>query len=368
MTDRRFKLLYLPEYPYRQKLRDAEEGQGPRLPYMYFVENAEKYGIDADVLSASFTGPFGIWIPAKIGGVLLAIRALFVLSRYDVVLTWYGPSTVVLAARILLRWKRPRIAVLAWRPFDTKSRGARHFLKRLRTKILFSMADKILVVSSLQKEQFKRELGLEEDRIEFIPYAIDCGFFHSVGSAGRCPGSDAAPVLLMTGNADRDDNMILKAIKNERVRLKRVTSVSSVAKHVRECVEREGADNVELLQCVPYVQMRSLLAESSLVVLPIETTDQPAGLTSLLEAMSMGRPIVTTKGLSTADYVEEGETAILLEPSDDAASWTRTILELLGNQNKLDQLGLSARRRAKERFNLPVVAKQIAKAMRDLSS
>lgn len=137
MTDHKLKLLYLPEYPYGQKIKDGKEGRGPLLPYMYFAENAEQYGIDADVLSSSFTGPFGIQIPAKIGGLLLSIRALFVLSRYDVILTWYGPSTLILAARILLRWKRPRIAVLAWRPFNTKASGVRRFLKRLRTKSCF---------------------------------------------------------------------------------------------------------------------------------------------------------------------------------------------------------------------------------------
>lgn len=226
-----------------------------------------------------------------------------------------------------------------------------------------------MVVSSLQKEQFGRELGLGEDRMGFIPYAIDCEFFHSDGNGVRCPDSAVSPVpvLLMTGNADRDDALILKAIKGERLQLKRVTSFPGVAKHVRECAEREGVENVELLQGVPNAQMKNLLAESDLVVLPIEDADHPAGLTSLLEAMSMGKPIVITKGLSTADYVEEGETGVLLEP-DDAASWTRAILELLGDQDKRNRLGFGARRRAKERFDLPVIAKLMAKAMKNLSS
>jgi glycosyltransferase involved in cell wall biosynthesis len=70
---------------------------------------------------------------------------------------------------------------------------------------------------------------------------------------------------------------------------------------------------------------------------------------SLLEAMALARPVVTTDVGGTPDLVVNGETGFLVPPGDRAAI-ERALLELAANRSRADAMGAAARRLQRARF------------------
>ena len=54
--------------------------------------------------------------------------------------------------------------------------------------------------------------------------------------------------------------------------------------------------------------LRQLYADASFVVVPLQETDFQAGITTILEAMSMGKAVVCTRTTGQTDTIVDGET------------------------------------------------------------
>ncbi len=65
--------------------------------------------------------------------------------------------------------------------------------------------------------------------------------------------------------------------------------------------------------------LRQLYADSTLVVVPLVETDFQAGITTILEAMSMGRAVVCTRTAGQTDTIDDGVTGVYVPPADAAA-------------------------------------------------
>lgn len=125
-----------------------------------------------------------------------------------------------------------------------------------------------------------------------------------------------------------------------------------------ETIRRWKADGVlEILD--PVDDVRPLLAEASVFVLPSYREGTPR---SSLEAMAMGRPVITTDVPGCRQTVEDGLTGLLAPPFEPGAlmrAMERFILE----PELIDQMGRAARRLAEERFDARQVARDMLAAL-----
>jgi glycosyltransferase involved in cell wall biosynthesis len=85
----------------------------------------------------------------------------------------------------------------------------------------------------------------------------------------------------------------------------------------------------------------------------------------LLEAASMGLPIVTTHSPGCNAVVAHGVNGFLV-PTRDAASLTRALLALIDNPELRGRFGSASRRRAIERFDLSLIANQTQSVYREV--
>jgi glycosyltransferase involved in cell wall biosynthesis len=109
-----------------------------------------------------------------------------------------------------------------------------------------------------------------------------------------------------------------------------------------------GTDRVQFLGVVPRAELLSRLARASLVVVPSFMESCPY---SLIEAMSLGKPIVASSVPGIQDMVEHGETAVLVPPGD-APALAEAMATVLEDDALARRLGSAAERTAKERFSL----------------
>jgi glycosyltransferase involved in cell wall biosynthesis len=86
--------------------------------------------------------------------------------------------------------------------------------------------------------------------------------------------------------------------------------------------------------------------------------------TTIREAMSVGRPIVTTNVGVIDEYLKDGENGFLINKRDEN-EFAEAIAKLLSDENLRYKIGLNNRRYALEKFSFKNIIKQWLKVYED---
>jgi glycosyltransferase involved in cell wall biosynthesis len=149
------------------------------------------------------------------------------------------------------------------------------------------------------------ELGLAEDRIDFVPLGV------------RARREEPAPPgghLLAVGRDRRDWATLARAAQALDVEV-RVVGPGSVPGPLR------------LLPAVDRERLFELMAEAAAVVVPLADDRRTAGQLAVLDAFSVGRGVVATRAPGTEDYVTT-DTGLLV-PTGDAEALRAALEEAL---------------------------------------
>lgn len=99
---------------------------------------------------------------------------------------------------------------------------------------------------------------------------------------------------------------------------------------------------------LPNREVLALYAVVDVVVVPSVIPDSLSRV--ILEAMTAGRPVISTRVGGTPELVEDGVTGLLVEPRD-VGGLVRAIVRLLSDETLQRALGRRARRHVEERFD-----------------
>jgi hypothetical protein len=117
------------------------------------------------------------------------------------------------------------------------------------------------------------------------------------------------PFAVAIGSACRDYHVFAEAMR----RLK-LPAVVVAAPHAIKGVS--FPDNVTVRQGLSIEECRSLTQRARVCVIPIASSELPAGTVTVVEAMRQGCAIVATKCAGTEDYLEHGRSGLLVQPGD----------------------------------------------------
>lgn len=134
---------------------------------------------------------------------------------------------------------------------------------------------------------------------------------------------------------------------------------------VRERAKELGVErNIEILGWVTGDQKDSLLREAAVYVLPSYNEGLPMGI---LEAMSMGLPVVSTPVGGIPDAIASESDGILVD-AGDVAALALALKRLLHNPNLRQELGDAAREKIIQRFSAKTVIPQLEKLYKELGA
>lgn len=105
--------------------------------------------------------------------------------------------------------------------------------------------------------------------------------------------------------------------------------------------------------------VRPYIEQADIFVFPSYHEGRPR---CVLEAMSMGRPVITTTAPGCRDTVSEGVNGFLV-PVGDTELLTKRMIELLENSALAQQMGTAARKIAEETYDVDKVNARIAEIM-----
>jgi glycosyltransferase involved in cell wall biosynthesis len=105
-------------------------------------------------------------------------------------------------------------------------------------------------------------------------------------------------------------------------------------------VSSELPENVQV-QSFSATEMRDLYRSASVVVVPVEESPRSSGITVVLEAWAMKRPIVATRTAGLVSYIQDGMNGLLAEPNnpDDMRAKIQSILDNPGQAARLGENG-----------------------------
>lgn len=376
-------LLVISAQPQADLLEQIAQGREPRRDYFEL-----RRALDADLLLPAdvLEDPIGRRV-ARVAGMRagLAWVAFRRRARYDAIYT--DGEGVGLPLAVLLRLARrgpgrPRHVMLT------------HYLSSAKKRIWFQLGalsgvDTVICHASAQRELLTLGLGVPTERVRLLPYFADERFWRpdAVLAADGAPGVD--PVICAVGLEFRDYGTLLAAADGLGARVE-IAAASHWSHHSAFGGTPALPPNVRVA-AYDYVALRELYARSRCVVVPLREVDNQAGITVILEAMAMGKPVVVSgtrgqtdvvrdrrnggrgrmarpwwPGFVDAPGVAEGigalPTGFYVTPGD-AVELRRAVRYLLEHGEVADELGRNGRRVVEVCFGLDAFTARFAAAI-----
>lgn len=217
---------------------------------------------------------------------------------------------------------------------------------------------RVLLHSRRQIELASTELEMPRDRLCFVPYFADTDFW-----SPRPMPSEA--LVVSAGREHRDYTTLAGACGDLSVRV--FIAAASLFSPSATHAQPEAWPANFTTAFADHPTLRDWYARAAVVAVPLVPTDFQAGVTTILEAMSMGKPVVVSATEGQRDVVEDDVTGVMVPPGD-AEALREAVERLLANPAERARLGTNARVAVEERFSLDAYAASLASHLEELAA
>jgi glycosyltransferase involved in cell wall biosynthesis len=237
-----------------------------------------------------------------------------------------------------------------------------HLTTRAKTRLVRNLRahhgmTRVLVHSARQLELAHRDLGIPMAKLEYIPYHADTEFWSPTHT-------DEEPLVVAAGREHRDYATLAAACDGLDARV----FVAAGSVHSPDATSREPLQwpgNFER-GFADYRMLRDLYARASVVAVPLVDTDFQAGVTTVIEAMAMGKAVVVTSTSGQSRVVHDGVTGICVPPGD-VGEMRDAVRFLLANPAQRRRLGWAARDAVVAGYSVEAYAQRLAGHLSDLA-
>ncbi len=215
---------------------------------------------------------------------------------------------------------------------------------------LQSHIDIFFAYATWQKKFIEERWNVPPERVVFTPFMVDSDFFSPERAVNTLKlDLPDQPIICSVGLEFRDYPTLIEAVRGLDVQIV-IAAGSPWSKREDSTADQDIPDNV-LVRRFTQHELRDLYAMSAFMVMPLYDVNFQAGVTALLEAMSMGKAIVCSSTPGQTDVVVEGETGLYVPP-EDAKALREKIVELLNKPDEAERMGANGRHRITTYMNL----------------
>ncbi|MES2460794.1 MAG: glycosyltransferase family 4 protein [Armatimonadota bacterium] len=337
-------LLLIPSV-LKRDISDAVAGDAhPRMDYFALADSLRQRGADVSFLDYGALEESGASVPPlvrlvkRIAGRDAALAVFGAVRSRGADALFTNGENVGIPLALLLRalypfGRRPGHVTIGHR----LSTGKKRFF--FRTLGLHREMDTIFVYATTQETHSREHLGIPFGKIKRIAFHADDTFYRPSEEAD----TESAPTNLVSaaGLEWRDYPTLLSAAARMPQVSFKLAAASPWSKHSDETQDRTLPENVAVRR-YEYGELRQLYAQSAVVAVPLYENDFQAGVTTMIEAMAMGKPVIVTQTTGQTDVIKHGENGVVVPPNDPDA-WEREIRRLLADGKERRRLGENAR-------------------------
>lgn len=236
----------------------------------------------------------------------------------------------------------------------------------LSDRMVLPLFDKVVALAQPHAEYLEHGEGIPGDKIVVIHNGVDTSRFTPVGSPAErsnlrnqleLPDSIFVVTIVAALRPEKNHEMLLRVaakLPGEEYRFL-VVGEGDEEKKLRElAVELSLGDTVRFMG--RRGDIPEILSASDLFVLCSHPVVETFPL-SVLEAMSSGLPVLSTRVGSIETILEEGKEGVIVEPGDTDAL-TDAIRALREDGQRRREISVRARRKVVERFSLDVMVER----------
>jgi glycosyltransferase involved in cell wall biosynthesis len=321
--------------------RHAEEGDRP-VPE--FLRLEDRFGVSLLDWSALRTGQGGRSLGRSLRHVTAAMR---VLDQYEVVLSDGEHLGIPLALAMGAKSATARHVMIG---HQLVTRTKEPFFKLLKAQ---RHIDRLILHSRHHLEATHARLGIARSKLCLVPYGIDDGFW-------RPQRATLERLVLAPGRDHRDFATLARACA--ALDCKVFATLGSLHSRQARAVMPEAWPSNFDSEFLDFPALRDMYSRASVVVVPMMPVDYPAGVTSVLEGMAMGRAVVASATSGLDGLIEDGETGRTVPPGD-SDRLADVVEGLLNDPAERARLGANARQAVIESFGLDTYCARLAEQM-----
>ena len=274
-------------------------------------------------------------------------EAYIIRHNYDVVITWAERLGIPFALLLKLTGSRtPHITLNSW-----ISKRKKAFM----LKLVHSHIDRIILWSSVQRDFAVNALNIAPSKIRFARKFADQRFWR--------PVETETDMICAVGAEMRDYPTLIEAMNGLDIRchIAAGRTRGKLFSTVKAIYETPVPRNVTVGP-KSYFELRELYARSRFVVVPLLPTDTDNGLTSILEAMAMGKAVICSRTKGQVDIIKEGKTGMYV-PQGNPIALREKIQYLWDHPEMAVRIGREARTHIERQHSI----EQFVQNVRDIA-
>jgi hypothetical protein len=268
-------------------------------------------------------------------------------------------------AGVGLRGRRPQIIIHTWKVPGT---GATRLSARLMDRVLAGVIQSSSLTVLVSPEQKRMIESLYPGvPTAWVPVAADTHWWtpgppqtDMLERLGVSPGQ----FLLVGGDVDRNEDVPVQVAAKLGRPLVRVTKDPRTAANADAAFKRLGARDARCVCRARWTELRDLYRCAWAVLIAPTTSQHPAGLTTLSEALASGAPVLFPRSPTAEGYLRHGDNGVLfdaMQPHD-----ILTACRTLDEAGVRARISAAARRTCDELLNLERAAQILSDRLREL--
>ncbi len=376
------KILLLNNYDLNRTLAEWQE-DGQAEHQLWGITLLDKYEIKADIIQYQvYENLKNISQKLKILGDLdQEIRVVKQIYQYDLIYSGHYFTTSLLGLLRRLRiLKKPIVAVAFQSPRPS-------FFSKIFVNLSIAGNDKIICLSDGIKKHLEDDFNISPKKLEFIEWGYNTEFHPPAPSnIAHCRQEG---YILTAGKSFRDYDTLIKAFEEIDFYLEIIgysdnilERLNSIPKHINITltlaldVLAHLPNNYQVNQLPQNIKvLEKLLSTAQLLpkyhhayavaiplALPEHKPYNTVGLSSLIEAMCMGKAVIATENQDMGVDLEKEGIGITV-PLKDSLAWKQAIQYLLDHPQETQEMGQKARYLAEQKYNLGNFTQKVAQCM-----
>ncbi|MBS7566828.1 glycosyltransferase [Mucilaginibacter sp. Bleaf8] len=336
------------------------------LPHHFFyaATDLEKHGINVSICNDS-SAANRIW-----RGIKLAIKLTLGSKPYQAL---YASTANGLEVLVLLRclglFTKP---IVVWQHRALKASG-NAVVKRL-LKLYYSGFDKMFMFSEMHIQESVAPGVIAADKLQFMKWGPDLAYYDRIINKEKqnLPGKPEK-YYCSTGRENRDFPTLIKAFEQSPGHQLKLFTTRQHGHMNNEKILSEankGAPNIEVNIVEGDASVNAYLSKvvyhSYCMAICAHEHNYTVGLTSLYEAMALGKAIITSNNPYFPIDVEKEGIGLKVAYGDSAA-FSNAVKYLSEHEDVATSMGKKARKLVEQHYNLELLAHDVAQTLNSLS-
>lgn len=329
-----------------------KEGRFPGH-FLYGATHLPKYGVDVVMHKHKDTD-------SRLQQILYVTwKVLTCKEHFDAIYaTHFNGLEFIIFLRALHLYPKP---IIIWhhQPIVEADNGFREMMAR----VFYKGIDHMFFFSDQLIQESLKSKKADEEKMEVCHWGADIDNYDRIMAENK----DVEHIgFISTGKEKRDMPTLIRAFSATGQELSIFVAYKACGDNYLEILnDLRPSSNVHLnfIKGLIPNELAVKVWKSKCVVICCQETNYTVGLTTLVEALAFGLPVICTRNATYPIDIEKEGIGIAL-PYYDSVGWERAIRYIVNNPEEAEEMGRKARKLAEKLYNLENCTREVAEAIK----